>query len=100
MFLQSVPQNVFILCLTHLCKVLFKIVLSYHQLLRWHQNAEYDADSEELTIENNMSQQKLDHNLIKIWDDVQRKVSSLLMNADLAYYKFDQFVQVLRLVHR
>lgn len=47
-----------------------------------------------------MSKQKLDHNVVKIWDDVQRKVSSLLLNADLATYKFDQFVQVLRVVHR
>lgn len=90
----------FIPCLIQLCKVLFKIILSYHQLLRWHQNAEYDVDSEGFNVENNMSKQKLDHNLIKIWDDVQRKVSSLLLNADLANYKFDQFVQVLRLVHR
>lgn len=47
-----------------------------------------------------MSKQKLDHNVVKIWDDVQRKVSSLLLNADLAAYKFDQFVQVLRVVHK
>lgn len=98
--LQSVAQEVFIQCLIHLCKVLFKIVLSYHQLLRWHQNVEFDADSENFNLENNLSKQKLDHNLIKIWDDVQRKVSSLLLNADLSDYKFDQFVQVLRLVHR
>lgn len=97
---QSIPQDVFILCLVHLCKELFKIVLSYHQLLRCHQNIETEVESENLNIENNLSKQKLDHNLVKIWDDVQRKVSSLLLSADLANYKFDQFVQVLRLVHR
>ncbi|KAJ8954131.1 hypothetical protein NQ318_005725 [Aromia moschata] len=100
---QSIGQNVFIPCLVHLCKVLFKIVLSYHQLVRWHYNLENDSQNESNTnsyVENNISRQKLEHYLVKIWDDVQRKVSSLLLNADLASYKFDQFVQVLRVVHR
>ncbi|KAJ3650826.1 hypothetical protein Zmor_016905 [Zophobas morio] len=87
---QSVTTDVFIPCLISLCKVLFKIVLSYYQLIKWHYNQDTDPPN----------RQKLDHNLTKIWDDVQRKVSSLLLNADLASYKFDQFVQVLGVVHR
>ncbi|KAL1502132.1 hypothetical protein ABEB36_007324 [Hypothenemus hampei] len=96
---QSVPQECFIPCLFQLCKVLFKIVLSYHQLTNWYNNRE-EEENTELRVEFNMSKQKLEHNLVKIWDDVQRKVSSLLLNADLSMYKFDQFVQVLRVVHR
>ncbi|XP_008194931.2 syndetin [Tribolium castaneum] len=88
---QSVGSDVFIPCLVSLCKVLFKIVLSYHQLINWHNNQEQET---------NLNKEKLDHNLTKIWDDVQRKVSGLLLNADLASYKFDQFVQVLGVVHR
>ncbi|KAH1011506.1 hypothetical protein HUJ04_000858 [Dendroctonus ponderosae] len=97
---QAVPQDYFISCLVQLCKVLFKIVLSYHQLIRWYNNQEEGTSQNCLGVELNMSKQKLDHNVVKIWDDVQRKVSSLLLNADLAAYKFDQFVQVLRVVHR
>ncbi|KAJ8977571.1 hypothetical protein NQ317_016096 [Molorchus minor] len=100
MLCQSVGQDIFIQCLVHLCKVLFKIVLSYHQLVIWHYNSDNDSQSENIDVENNITKQKLDHYLMKIWDDVQRKVSSLLLNADLASYKFDQFVQVLRVVHR
>jgi hypothetical protein len=92
---QSIGTDVFIPCLISLCKVLFKIVLSYYQLIKWHNDQETDPG-----IETNLNRQKLDHNLTKIWDDVQRKVSSLLLNADLASYKFDQFVQVLGVVHR
>ncbi|XP_049824964.1 syndetin isoform X2 [Aethina tumida] len=95
---QSVGQDVFIPCLIHLCKVLFKIVLSYYQLVKYC-NSEMESGGLE-NVENGQKKQKLDHYLIKIWDDVQRKVSSLLLNADLATYKFDQFVQVLRVVHR
>lgn len=100
---QSVNQEVFIPCLVELCKSLFKIVLSYYQLVKWH-NLQETPDETNSDIENNINKQyikqKLDHNLIKIWDDVQRKVSSLLLNADLASYKFDQFLQVLNVVHR
>lgn len=99
---QAVSQEVFIPCLVELCKSLFRIVLSYYQLVKFHNNTELVETTAD--IEDNMNKQyikqKLDHNLIKIWDDVQRKVSSLLLNADLALYKFDQFLQVLNVVYR
>lgn len=44
--------------------------------------------------------QKLESGLMKIWHDVQGKVSTLLLTSDLAQYKFDQFMQVLNVVHR
>ncbi|CAG9862024.1 unnamed protein product [Phyllotreta striolata] len=96
---QSIGSDIFIPCLVQLCKVLFKIVLSYHQLIRWH-NEENEFDNQENSADHDASKQKLNHNLTKIWDDVQRKVSSLLSNGDLAQYKFEQFVQVLRVIHR
>lgn len=96
---QSIGQEVFIPCLVQLCKILFKIVLSYHQLVKWH-NADTEVDNQEKHADISASKQKLNHNLTKIWDDVQRKVSSLLLNGDLARYKFEQFVQVLRVIHR
>uniref|UniRef100_A0A6P7FA09 Syndetin n=1 Tax=Diabrotica virgifera virgifera TaxID=50390 RepID=A0A6P7FA09_DIAVI len=96
---QAINQDVFIPCLIQLCKVLFKIVLSYHKLVKWH-NSDHDLEYAECENDIMASKQKLNHNVTKIWDDVQRKVSGLLLNGDLARYKFDQFVQVLRVVHR
>lgn len=100
--LQSVPQDLFIPCLVDLCKVLFKIVLSYHQLIGWYNNQDCEYSTENISPEpeQKLEREKLEHNLIKIWDDVQRKVSSLLLNVDLGRYKFDQFVQVLSVIHR
>lgn len=95
---QSVPQEVFIPCLVQLCKTLFKIVLSYHQLIAWYNGQEAEPrDDEDKEL---VDKEKLNHYLVKIWDDVQRKVSSLLLNAELAGYKFDQFVIVLNIVNR
>lgn len=103
---QSVNPNVFIPCLLDLCKSLFKIILSYHQLTRWHskQETENAEAAQPIDIEENLNReyirQKLDHNLQKIWQDVQSKVSNLLLNSDLSCYKFDQFLQILGIVHR
>ncbi|KAI4455060.1 hypothetical protein MML48_9g00009008 [Holotrichia oblita] len=102
----SVNQESFIPCLIDLCKALFKIVLSYHQLVKWHNQQEpsNDEQAKVVDIEDSFNKQyikqKLEHNLVKIWQDVQSKVSNLLLNSDLAMYKFDQFVQVLGIVHR
>lgn len=100
---QSLNHEVFIPCLVQLCKSLFKIVVSYNQLVKWHERQDCE-DIVSSDMEDNMNKQyikqKLEHNVTKIWDDVQRKVSSLLLNSDLASYKFDQFVQVLSIVHK
>lgn len=81
-------------------------MLSYHQLVKWHnqQDPSNDEQAKVVDIEDSFNKQyikqKLEHNLVKIWQDVQSKVSNLLLNSDLAMYKFDQFVQVLGIVHR
>lgn len=102
-------QETFIPCLVDLCKSLFKIVLSYHQLVKWHNRQELtsnqaqsneESSSEEESFNKQYIHQKLEHNVTKIWQDVQSKVSSLLLNSDFSSYKFDQFVQVLSVVHR
>ncbi|KAF2896789.1 hypothetical protein ILUMI_09384 [Ignelater luminosus] len=100
----SIFQDTFIPCLVDLCKSLFKIVLSYHQLNKWHARLELDVNESSSDLEDNFNKQyikqKLESGLMKIWHDVQSKVSTLLLNSDLASYKFDQFVQVLSVVHR
>lgn len=44
--------------------------------------------------------QKLGNGLVRIWHDVQTRVSAYLLGSELALYKFDEFLQVLRVVHR
>ncbi|XP_025830981.1 syndetin isoform X2 [Agrilus planipennis] len=104
----SINHETFIPCLVDLCKSLFKIVLSYHQLTMWHNNKESEPVSpigtNSIDFEENFNRQyikqKLESGLLKIWHDVQSKISVVLLNSNLASYKFDQFVQVLSVVHR
>lgn len=99
----SIEQSTFIPCLVDLCKSLFKIMLSYYQLRKWHLTYECDLTNPQ-DLEDNFNKQyvkqKLENGLLKVWHDVQSKVSTLLLNADLASYKFDQFLNVLGVVHR
>jgi hypothetical protein len=54
----------------------------------------------EATFNKQYVRQKLGNGLVRIWHDVQARVSAYLLGSDLALYKFDEFVQVLRVVHR
>ena len=40
---------------------------------------------------------KLEHGTVRIWQDVQQKVKIYLLASDLSSYKFDDFMQVLRI---
>ena len=44
--------------------------------------------------------QKLGNGLVRIWHDVQARISAFLLGSDLALYKFDEFLQILGIVHR
>ncbi|KAF5290040.1 hypothetical protein FQA39_LY14821 [Lamprigera yunnana] len=97
-----IDQSIFIPCLVDLCKSLFKIVLSYYQLRKWHLTFESPGAADDLEDNFNKQyiKQKLENGLLKVWHDVQSKISTLLLNSNLSLYKFDQFVQILSVVHR
>ncbi|KAF5276706.1 hypothetical protein FQR65_LT16233 [Abscondita terminalis] len=102
---SSIDQTTFITCLVDLCKSLFKIVLSYYHLRKWHLTSDCEVVSNlQIDLEDNFNKQyikqKLENGLLKVWHDVQSKISMLLLNSDLASYKFDQFLQILGVVHR
>ena len=66
-----------------------------------HRNGEVDGD---LGTGDNIDanafayvKQKLEHGTVRIWQDVQQKVKIFLLASDLSSYKFDEFMQVLRI---
>ena len=44
--------------------------------------------------------QKLEHGRSRIWLDVQGRVRAFLLAAELSHFKFDDFIQILDVVHR
>ncbi|KAJ4430695.1 hypothetical protein ANN_19286 [Periplaneta americana] len=103
-----VTAESFIPCLIDLCKALWGIMHSYHQVISWHQRNDSeklstDGVSEPVDFEASFNKQyvrqKLGNGLSRIWHDVQARISTFLLGSDLAWYKFDEFLQVLSVVH-
>ncbi|XP_073977333.1 vacuolar protein sorting 50 isoform X2 [Rhodnius prolixus] len=99
---KEIEDGNLILCLLSLCKALWCIVLSYYQVVCWHQK--HPQNSEDTDFESNYNEQyvkqKLNNGLTRLWHDVQTRVSTLVLAANLANYKFDDFLQVLSILHR
>lgn len=106
---QCVTADSFIPCLVDLCKALWGIMNSYHQVVSWHQRKDSqklstDGVSEPVDFEASFNKQyvkqKLGNGLVRIWHDVQARISAYLLGSNLALYKFDEFLQILGIVHR
>ncbi|XP_076670628.1 vacuolar protein sorting 50 [Andrena cerasifolii] len=103
---QSVRRENCIACLTEVCKSLWTILSSYYLVVNWHNTHENKVKFEpevkdlEETFNKQYVKHKLGNSMIRIWHDVEMKISIFLMNADLTYIKFEQFVQVLGIVNR
>ncbi|XP_013174482.1 PREDICTED: syndetin [Papilio xuthus] len=92
-------------CLLNLCENLFKIMRSYYLLVDWHNKYDIDDKSSNVfDIEKNVSKeyirQKLKGGLIRIWHDVQAKVSTFLKNTPLEDYPFEKFIQILGVLRK
>lgn len=63
-----------------------------------------DGVSERLDFEESFNKQyvkqKLGNGLVRIWHDVQARVLTYLLGSDLSWYKFDEFLHILGIVHR
>ncbi|KAJ0169806.1 hypothetical protein K1T71_014412 [Dendrolimus kikuchii] len=104
---QAVPARKAPACLLNLCENLFLIMKSYYLLVEWHNKFDIDDDkasSKVLDIERNVSReyirQKLKAGLLRIWSDVQAKVSTFLKSIGVEDYPFEKFIQMLGVLRR
>ncbi|PRD25485.1 UNVERIFIED_CONTAM: Syndetin [Trichonephila clavipes] len=91
-------------CLVDLCKALWRIMHSYWCILEWH-----DIFNDKKQIEDSVNMddfnqnyihQKLEHGLLRVWQDVQQKVKGYLLASDISPFKFDEFIQILAHIQR
>ncbi|KAG8037266.1 hypothetical protein G9C98_005476 [Cotesia typhae] len=102
---ESISNENFIICLINLSKTLWKIIHSYYQVLNWHGAcSEYIVEQDEKLNKNVYNkqyvQQKLETGIVKIWHDVEIKISTYLMSTNVTYFKFEQFVRILSIINR
>jgi hypothetical protein len=103
---QAVPREKCVSCLIELCKSLWTILSSYYLVVNWHNmqkdkiECRSDIKDLEMTLSEQYIKHKLENSMVRVWHDVEMKISIYLTNADLTYTKFEQFVQVLGIVNR
>lgn len=107
----NIKESNVVICLVDLCDSLWKIMLSYHHVVNWNtkqnengqqDNSEYFPDTSdfEISVNKEYVREKLNNGLMKIWHDVQFKVSMFLTESDLSQYPFEKFVRVLGILKR
>lgn len=101
----SVPSGKAPACVLDLCENLFYIMRSYYLLVDWHsKHDEEPACTNVFDIQKNVSReyirQKLKAGLLRIWHDVQGKVSIFLKSSGLEDYPFEKFVQILGVLRK
>lgn len=105
---QSVQPNKTHICLLNLCENLFLIMKSYYLLVDWHSKHDEEEtvpiSNNVFEIEKNVSReyirQKLKAGLVRIWHDVQAKVSTFLKSSGLEEYPFEKFIQMLGILRK
>ncbi|XP_034017409.1 syndetin [Thalassophryne amazonica] len=101
----------YIPCLTDLCKALWEVMLSYHRTMQWHEEHDKQettptpddstaAECDEVLVDRNYVQKKLEHGLTRIWQDVQLKVKAYILGTDMSNFKYDDFIVVLDVISR
>lgn len=104
---KCVPIEKFSPCLIDLCNALWSVMCSYYDTIVWHEEHDHldsnetdkvnsDADS----VHGVYIKQKLDHGLIRIYQDVQQKVRTYILSISLSPFKLEQFIQFLDIVNR
>jgi len=124
---KNVALDHFTPCLIDLCKHFWFVLSSYRRASQWHidfdessdkkkQDSEssktpcvngseddgekVENDKEKSLFDRHYIRSKLDQGLNRIWQDIQQKVKSFVLAADLSYFKYDDFIHVLDILNR
>lgn len=105
---KYITSDNFTPCLVNLCKALWEVMHSYYKIMEWHEKHDVEEQENEsgagVSLEGPFNRryvrQKLEHGLVRIWQDVQHKVKTYLLASDLSGFKFNEFIHVLDLVNR
>lgn len=92
-------------CITQLSKSFWRILVCYYQVKMWHQNYKIYGKSENQESDDNAFndeyfQEKLKKGELRIWSDVQAKMTIFINSTKLSHLKYESFIQVLSVVQR
>ncbi|KAL7028990.1 hypothetical protein ACKWTF_006062 [Chironomus riparius] len=97
-------------CLNRLCKSFWQILVCFYQVKLWHQNYKLYKKQEQTTSDVNERDnetfnddyihEKLKKGQIRIWSDIQAKMTIFISSTKLSQLKYESFIQILSIVQR
>ena len=85
---KNVPGEEYLECLLGMCSVMWKVMINYVKLVKWHVE-----NSEDTFLD------RLNRNRSRIWKDIEENVRVFLTAGNLAkQFRFDQFITVLNII--
>jgi hypothetical protein len=120
--IQAVPEDSFSSCLHELNVCFWQIIKSYKLIWLWHEKSPTDVDGETASLDSRRhcaarshlaangsdtpepSQdfllQRLDSGSTRVWHEIQQKMKTFLVESILTHFKFDAFLQILKMINR
>lgn len=87
-------------CITQLSKSFWRILVCYYQVKMWHQNYKLYSQDDDNAFNDEYFQEKLKKGELRIWTDVQSKITIFINSTKLSHLKYESFIQVLSVVQR
>ena len=118
---KYIDAECFLACYLDLCRSMWRTLRNYKAIIWWHDNEEKQISSKNqndrkvnITSDNlpdtmdsdgnfnetNYVEQKLQHGLLRLWQDVQAKIRTFILASDLSHFKFDDFLKFLDTTNR
>uniref|UniRef100_A0A8D8URU6 Syndetin n=1 Tax=Cacopsylla melanoneura TaxID=428564 RepID=A0A8D8URU6_9HEMI len=101
---KCIEESKVLPCLTILCKSMWIILHNYYKVVKWHEKntniSASDPEDFEVNLNKQYVHQKLQGGFTRLWNDVQGRVSVLILSSTLSSFKLDDFLQVLAIVHK
>ncbi|KAL7636151.1 UNVERIFIED_CONTAM: hypothetical protein RMT77_012908 [Armadillidium vulgare] len=105
---KNINQEFFLACFLDLSKSMWNILKNYHSIIKWHKETktlkiganDNTVSTTDIDAQDNYIKQKLDHGLIRLWQDVQAKVRTYILASDPCHFKFDDFLKVLGIINK
>ena len=116
---KYVNSECFLPCYLDICKALWRLMRNYKAIIEWHKvtdpaiNEQHSSpisasvddtvsvskDSDTVT-DNLYIEQKLQHGLQRMWQDIQSRVRIFILASDTSHFKFDEFLKILDITNR
>lgn len=104
---KHIPSECFVPCLNDLCKSLFSILLNYKRILYHHlhlsdseNNLNVPNEQVDNLYDQRFIQKKLEHGLIRVWEEVVQKLRLFLQSHDISSWSIEELMTTLKIARR